>query len=93
MQSKATQTQLSRSECCDGWKWLTITLYDSGSTHACYQWNEIQGVVGFLEMLPVKMPNYLNVDHGAMKSPTTVGPLVLLVKCFGLCPKQPHMQT
>ena len=35
------------------------------------------------------MPNYLKVDQGAVKSPTTVGLLGLLLKCFGLCPKQP----
>ena len=66
-----------------------MTLYDSGTTHAYYKWKEILAVVGFSEKLHAKTPNYLNVDHGALKSPMTVGLLGLLLKCFGLCPKQP----
>ena len=89
VESKEAQTELSGSESCDGWKWLTINLCDSGSAHGHYKWKEIQAVVGFPEKLPVKMPNYLNVDQGAVKLPTTVCLLGLLLKCFGLCPKQP----
>ena len=90
VESKAAQAELSGSESRDGWKWPTISLYDSRSTHAYYKWKEVQAVVGFPEKIPVKMPNYLNVDQGAVKSPTTVGLLCLLLKCFGLCPKQPN---
>ena len=89
VESKAAKIELSGSESCDGWKWLTISLYASGNPHAYCKWKEIQAVVGFPEKLPVKMPNYLNVDQGGVKSPTTVSLLGLLLKCFGLFPKQP----
>ena len=36
----------------------------------------------------MKMPNYLNVDQRVVKSPTTDGLLGLLLKCFGLYPKE-----
>ena len=42
----------------------------------------------FQDKLPVKIPNYLNVDQGHVTSPTIVALLGLLLKCFGLCPKQ-----
>ena len=93
VESKAAQTELSGYESSDGWKWLTISLYDSGSAHDYYKWKEIQAVVGFPEKLPMKMPNYLNLDHGLVKSPTTVGLLGLLLKCFGFCLKQPDGET
>ena len=34
------------------------------------------------------MPNYLNLDQRVVKSPTTDGLLSLLLKCFGLYPKE-----
>ena len=37
----------------------------------------------------MKIRNYLNLQQGDVKSPPTVGLLGLLLKCFGLCPKQP----
>ena len=66
-----------------------MSLPNSGPTHAYYIWKEVQAVVGFPEKIPMKMPNYLNVDQGDVKSPTTVGLLGLLLKCLGLCPKHP----
>ena len=89
VESKAAEIELSGSESCAGWKWLTIGVYDSSNMHAYYKWKEVQAGVGFPEKIPGKMPNYVNVDHGAVKPPTTVGLFGLLVKCFGLCPKQP----
>ena len=66
------------------------SAFDSGSTHAYYKLKYVQAVVGFPEKISVDMPNDLNVDQGAVKSATMVGLLGLLLKCFGLCPKQPE---
>ena len=48
----------------------------------------MQAIVGFPDKLQVKVPNYLNVDEGHVKSPTMVALLGLLLKAFGLYPKQ-----
>ena len=62
MESKATESQLRGSESYASCKWLKVSMYYFGSTHAYYQWKEVQGAVGFLEKLAVTMPNYLYVD-------------------------------
>ena len=87
------QGSLKRAECCDGWKWLTINLYDTVGTHAYYKSKKVQAIMGFPNKLSVKIPSYLNVDRGHVKSPSTIALLGSLLKWFGLCPKQPDRQN
>ena len=40
VEGKAAQTVVSRSQSCDGWQWLTISVYDFGSTQDYYKWKK-----------------------------------------------------